>query len=192
MIVFDTPEDWEAWLEENHASSPGVWLRIGKKGSGMTTVTHEQALDGALCHGWIDGQRKSLDDVSFLQKFTPRGKKSIWSKVNREKVQRLTDSGRMRPGGIRAVEAARADGRWDAAYDSVREATVPDDLQAALDASPAAKAFFATLTSQNRYAILFRTHTARKPETRAKRIREFIAMLERGETVYPQKKRDAI
>ena len=184
VLLFETPDDWAAWLEENHAASPGVWMRIGKKGSGLKSATHEEALDVALCYGWIDGQRKSLDDTSFLQKFTRRGVRSIWSKINRAKVEKLIESGRMRPAGLAEIERAKGDGRWDAAYDSHRTATVPGDLQAALDASPEAKAFFATLNSQNRYAILFRLQTAKKPETREKRLRDFVAMLERGETLH--------
>ena len=184
VLLFETADDWAAWLEENHATSPGVWMQIGKKGSGLTSATHEEALEVALCHGWIDGQRKSLDETSFLQKFTRRGARSIWSKINRAKVEKLIESGRMRPPGLAEIERAKRDGRWDQAYDSHRTATVPGDLQAALDASPRAKAFFATLNSQNRYAILFRLQTAKKPETREKRLRDFVAMLERGETLH--------
>lgn len=184
VLLFETADDWAAWLEENHATSPGVWMQIGKKGSGLTSATHEEALEVALCYGWIDGQRKSLDETSFLQKFTRRGARSIWSKINRAKVEKLIESGRMRPPGLAEIERAKRDGRWDQAYDSHRTATVPGDLQAALDASPRAKAFFATLNSQNRYAILFRLQTAKKPETREKRLRDFVAMLERGETLH--------
>jgi uncharacterized protein YdeI (YjbR/CyaY-like superfamily) len=149
-------------------------------------VSYAEALDIALCYGWIDGQKKSYDESSWLQKWTPRGLKSIWSKVNREKIQQLTERGRMQPAGIAAVEAAKQDGRWDAAYDSPSQATVPDDFQAALDRHPQASAFFATLNSQNRYGILWRIQTAKKRETRAKRIQQFIELLERHETLYPQ------
>lgn len=185
MLLFAQPDDWATWLDQNHASSPGVWLQLAKKASGVQSISYAEALDVALCYGWIDGQKKSYDQSSWLQKFTPRGTKSIWSKVNREKALLLIDSGRMRPAGLAAVESARKDGRWDAAYDSQSAASVPDDLQAELDRNPAAKAFFATLNSRNRYAILFRIQTAKKAETRAKRIQEFVGMLERHETLYP-------
>ncbi len=184
ILPFESQAAFEAWLEEQGTGSPGVWLKIAKKGTRTPTVTYDEAVESALCHGWIDGQKKGFDDAWWLQKFTPRGARSIWSKINRDKVERLTKEGRMRPAGIAAVEAAKADGRWDAAYASQSAATVPDDLQAALDASPKAKAFFETLKGANRYAILFRVHTAKKPETRAKRIADFVAMLERGETVH--------
>jgi uncharacterized protein YdeI (YjbR/CyaY-like superfamily) len=183
--LFAQPDDWATWLDENHASSPGIWLRLAKKASGIQSITYAEALDVALCYGWIDGQKKSYDESSWLQKFTPRGAKSIWSKVNREKALSLIESGRMRPAGLAAIESARRDGRWDAAYDSQSVAGVPDDLQAELDRNPAAKAFFATLNSRNRYAILFRIQTAKKAETRAKRIQEFVGMLERHEMLYP-------
>lgn len=185
VLLFEGPGEWEAWLEENHAAAPGVWLRLGKKGAGLRTLTYEEALDAALCWGWIDGQKRSWDAVSWIQKFTPRRPRSTWSRVNTGKVARLTESGRMRPPGLREVERAKADGRWDAAYDSPRNATVPDDLRAALDASPAARDAFAALSGANRYAVLWRVQTARKPETRAKRIRDLVAMLERGETPHP-------
>jgi uncharacterized protein YdeI (YjbR/CyaY-like superfamily) len=185
IVGFESPEAWETWLEANHGSSPGVWLKIAKKGSATASVTYDQALETALCYGWIDGQKKGFDDAAWLQKFTPRGPRSIWSKINREKVERLSAAGRMRPAGTAAVERAKEDGRWEAAYDGQSTATVPHDLRAALDASPRAGEFFATLNGANRYAILFRVQTAKKPETREKRIRDFIAMLERGETMHP-------
>lgn len=178
-------EEWAAWLEKHHRSSSGAWLRLGKKGSGVQSVSHAEALEVALCYGWIDGQRRSEGERTWLQRFAPRGRRSIWSKVNRQKALELIESGRMRPAGLEEVERARADGRWDAAYDSQRTAAVPDDLQAALDANPNAKAFFATLDSRNRYAILFRIHTAKKPETRAKRIAQFVAMLAKHEKLHP-------
>ncbi|HEX4960680.1 MAG TPA: YdeI/OmpD-associated family protein [Thermoanaerobaculia bacterium] len=181
VIAFERPADWEAWLEEHHAESPGVWLRLAKKGSGLASVTHDEALEAALCFGWIDGQKKSCDDETWLQKFTPRGPQSVWSQVNQEKVARLTASGRMRPAGLQAVERARQNGRWEAAYERQKGAVVPADFLAELDKNPAAKEFFATLNSQNRYAIVFRLQTAKKPETRARRIRSFIEMLERKE-----------
>jgi uncharacterized protein YdeI (YjbR/CyaY-like superfamily) len=185
VLMFERQEDWEKWLEAHHASSPGVWLRLAKKGVGKTSVSHPEALEVALCFGWIDGQSKSEGPETWLRKFTPRKPRSLWSKVNREKALELIASGRMRPAGLREVERAQGDGRWDAAYDRQGDAAVPADLQAALDAHPKAKAFFATLNSQNRYAVLFRIQTAKKAETRAKRIRQFVEMLERNEKLHP-------
>ena len=185
VIMFEQQKDWAAWLDKNHATSPGVWLRLAKKASGIPSVNYDEALAVALCYGWIDGQKKSYDESSWLQKFTPRGVKSIWSKVNREKVQQLIESGQMKPAGLAAVERAKQDGRWDAAYDSQSRASVPSDFQAELDRNAKAKAFFATLNSTNRYAILFRIQTAKKAETRAKRIEQFIRMLENHEKLYP-------
>jgi len=182
--LFESQAAWEAWLEEHHASANGVWVRIAKANSSIPCVSRADALDSALCFGWIDGQARSFDEDTYLQKFTPRTKRSIWSKRNREHVDRLIAAGRMRPAGLAAIEAAKADGRWDRAYDSPATATVPADLQAALDAVPEAKAFFATLNSQNRYAILHRIQTAVKPETRARRIEKFVDMLRRGEKIY--------
>ena len=179
-----TPAEWEAWLEEHHAEGRGVWLKFAKKGTGVTTVDYAEALDVALCFGWIDGQVQRFDETYYLQRFTPRTKRSKWSKRNREHVARLKKEGRMRPAGLAAVEAAKADGRWDAAYDSPTTAAVPDDLQAELDAHPKAAAFFATLSSANRYAILYQLQDAKRPETRARRIAKYVAMLERGETVH--------
>ncbi len=185
VVLFRDPAEWADWLEENHAASSGLWLRLAKKASSLTSVTYAEALEVALCYGWIDGQKRSYDADSWLQKFTPRGAKSLWSKINREKVLALIESGRMRPAGLGAVELTRQDGRWDAAYDPASTATVPEDFQAALDASPAAGAAFAALDGQNRYAMLFRIQTARKPQTRAARITKFVGMLERGEKLYP-------
>jgi uncharacterized protein YdeI (YjbR/CyaY-like superfamily) len=185
--LFKDATAWEHWLEKEHDKSAGLWMRIAKKGAAEASVQYAEALEVALCFGWIDGQKKSIDEHYWLQKWTPRTARSIWSRINREKVQGLVDQGRMREPGQREIDRAKADGRWEQAYDSWSAATVPDDLQAALDASPQAKRFFATLSSRNRYAILFRTHTAKRAETRARRIREFIGMLERGETVYPQR-----
>jgi uncharacterized protein YdeI (YjbR/CyaY-like superfamily) len=183
-IAFATPADFEAWLEADGADVGGVWLKLAKKGSGVTTVTYDEALDVALCHGWIDGLVKRLDDVYYLQRFTPRRARSKWSKRNRDLVAHLTDEGRMRPGGQAEVDRAKADGRWEAAYDSPSNIQVPEDLQAALDANPAAKEAFAGLSSQNRYAVLYRTLDAKRPETRARRIATFVEMLARGETPY--------
>jgi uncharacterized protein YdeI (YjbR/CyaY-like superfamily) len=182
VILFEDPAAWAAWLDEHHAGAPGIWLRLAKKDAPIRSVSYAEALDEALCYGWIDSQKKSWDDDSWIQKFTPRGKKSLWSKVNREKVAAL--AGRMKPAGLREVERAMEDGRWDAAYDSQRNATVPDDFQAALDASPAARGFFATLNGANRYAVLFRIQTAKKPETRARRIETLVAMLARNEKIH--------
>lgn len=178
---------WEAWLETNASSSPGVWLAIPKKGSGRSSPTYAEALDIALCFGWIDGQKASLDDAAFLQRFTPRGPRSLWSERNREHVARLTAEGRMRPAGLAEVERAKADGRWDAAYAGQATAEVPDDLRAALDAEPAAAALFEELDRANRYAILFRIVTVKRVETRARRISELVAMLARGETLHPRR-----
>jgi uncharacterized protein YdeI (YjbR/CyaY-like superfamily) len=185
VLQFENQAEWAAWLEAHHADAPGAWLRLAKKASGQTSVSYDEAVEAALCYGWIDGQSKSVDASFWVQKFTPRGPKSIWSKVNREKIEALIRSGRMKPAGLAAVERARQDGRWDAAYDSPSTSTVPADLQAALDQNLPAKTFFATLNSQNRYAILFRIQTARKPETRARRIQQFIEMLEKNEKIYP-------
>lgn len=185
VLPFEDQEAWVEWLHANHGTSPGLWLRLAKKDSGLRSVTHAQALEAALCFGWIDGQRKSEDERHFLQRFTPRSARSIWSKINRDKALALIDQGRMQPAGLREVERAKTDGRWDAAYDSFSTATVPDDLQAALDGEPRAKAFFATLNSRNRYAVLFRVQTAKKPETRARRIRQFVEMLARHEKIHP-------
>jgi uncharacterized protein YdeI (YjbR/CyaY-like superfamily) len=185
VLLFSDQAAWAEWLKANHATERGVWLRIAKKGSALRSVTQPEALDVALCYGWIDGQRNRCDEKTFLQKYTPRGKRSVWSKRNREHVERLIASGDMQAPGLAAIEAAKADGRWDRAYDSPASATVPDDLRAALDAHPEASAFFETLKGTNRYAILYRIQTAVKPETRARRIADYVAMLQRGETLYP-------
>jgi uncharacterized protein YdeI (YjbR/CyaY-like superfamily) len=181
---FASKTKWAEWLAKQHDTSAGVWLKFAKKDSGIPSVTYEEALDVALCYGWIDGQKKGFDDQSWLQKFTPRGPKSIWSKINTEKAERLIAAGAMQPAGLKAVEAAKQDGRWDTAYSSQRNMSVPEDFQAALDKNKKAKTFFTTLNSANRYAILFRIQTAKKAETRAKRIRQFIQMLERGEKLH--------
>jgi uncharacterized protein YdeI (YjbR/CyaY-like superfamily) len=182
--LFKTAAAWERWLAAHHGDSPGLWLRIAKVRSGLSSVSYAEALDVALCYGWIDGLKKSFDDTSWLQKFTPRGKRSLWSKINCGKVAELTEAGRMQPAGLAAVARAKENGQWDAAYDSARTATVPPDLQRALDRHPRAKAFFATLTGSNRYAILVRIQTAKRAETRERRIRQFIEMLERHETIH--------
>ena len=185
IVLFADRAAFREWLGAHHAERPGLWLRIAKGASPLRSVTYDEALDVALCFGWIDGQKRSHDAESFLQKFTPRQKRSPWSKRNRERVERLTAAGEMHAAGLAAVDAARADGRWDRAYDSPGTMTVPADLQAALDAHPDARAFFETLKGANRYAILYRVQTAIKPETRARRIAEFVAMLQRGETLHP-------
>src|SRR5262249_52141546 len=179
VLFFEQPKDWAAWLDENHATSPGVWVRLAKKKADRKSQSYDEALEVALCYGWIDGQKKSGDASSWLQKFTPRGTRSIWSKINRERAEALLSSGRMQPAGREEVEKAKRDGRWEAAYDAQSRATVPSDFQAELDRHPKAKAFFATLDSANRYAILFRLQTAKKVETRDRRLRQFLEMLER-------------
>ena len=183
-LLFSKQKDWADWLRKNHAKSSGVWLKLAKKNSGIQSVSYAEALETALCYGWIDGQKKSYDESFWLQKFTPRGAKSIWSKINKAKAGELIKSGRMKPAGLNAVERAKQDGRWDAAYDSPSVSTVPPDFQARLNKSAKAKAFFATLNSANRYAILFRIQTAKKAETRARKIEQFIEMLERKEKLH--------
>ena len=181
---FASKEEFTAWLESNHATSDGLWIRIGKKNAGVESVTVVETLDVALCFGWIDGQRKPLDDRYFLQKYTPRRARSKWSKINVGKVQALIEAGRMRPAGFAEIERAKADGRWDAAYASQATIEVPPDLQAELDRDPAVAANFAALNSQNRYAILFRLHDAKKPETRARRLAQFVELLASGKTLH--------
>jgi uncharacterized protein YdeI (YjbR/CyaY-like superfamily) len=186
VLRFADQAAWREWLTEHHAVAPeGVWLQIAKKGSGIDSVDHPQALDVALCFGWIDGQRKGQDETYFLQRFTPRRSRSIWSKINRTKVEALTASGEMQPAGLAEIERAKADGRWDAAYDGQRTSTVPDDLAAEFAANPAARDFFDTLDSTNRYAILHRLQTAKKPETRARRLTQFVEMLTEHRTIHP-------
>jgi Uncharacterized protein conserved in bacteria len=175
---------WSDWLARQHDKSAGVWLKIAKKESEIPSVTYEEALDVALCYGWIDGQKKGFDEKYWLQKFTPRGPKSIWSKINTEKVERLIASGDMKPAGLKAIALAKQDGRWAVAYASQKNIIVPEDFQAALDQNKKAKTFFATLKSAERYSFLFRIHNAKKRETRAKRIQQFVEMLERGEKIH--------
>jgi len=181
---FGSQDDWARWLTEHHASTPGLWLQLAKKDSGEVSVSYQEALEVALCFGWIDGTKEALDDRFWLQKFTRRSIRSIWSKVNRDKALALIEAGMMAPAGLAEVERARTDGRWEAAYDSASKATVPEDFQSALDANPQAQSFFATLDRQNRYAILFRIQTVKKPETRAKKIVQFVQMLERHEKIH--------
>ncbi|HWE74144.1 MAG TPA: YdeI/OmpD-associated family protein [Stellaceae bacterium] len=180
IIGFDSAEKWERWLAKNHASSEGIWIRIFKKDAREKTVTYDEALDGALCYGWIDGQKKTYDDGSWLQKFTPRRSKSIWSKRNKDHVARLVESKKMRPAGLREVESAKKDGRWNAAYDSASGAEIPKDFLAELAKNKKAKAFFDTLNGANRYSIVWRLQTAKKPETRARRLKEFLSMMAEG------------
>jgi len=188
---FNTAAAFEKWMATHHASESEIWLKIHKKGSGLPTVGYAGALDVALCWGWIDGIKKSFDEHSFLQRFTPRTAKSIWSQVNREHVARLIAAGRMTPHGQRQIDAARADGRWDAAYAPIREIskdTIPGDLRAAIDANSRALKMFSTLSKQNLFALVFRTNRMKTPAGRAKKIAALVAMLARGETIVPQRK----
>ena len=182
---FATPLAFERWLARSHAKAPGIRIQMAKKSSGIRSINYAEALEIALCYGWIDGQSKSIDNEWFAQRFTPRRARSLWSKRNRDIVARLIDEGRMQPAGQAEIDRAKADGRWDAAYDSPANATVPEDLAAALRKSPRAKRFFESLNSQNRYAILHRLMTAKKPETRAKRLATFVAMLGEERKLYP-------
>lgn len=183
--LFKSQETWAAWLEKNHLKSAGLWLRLAKKDSSVPSVSYQEAIEVALCHGWIDGQKKPESDQFWLQKFSPRSNKSVWSKINREKAQSLIAGGQMKPAGLEAIENARKNGRWDSAYDSPSAATVPHDLQAALKSNPRAKAFFETLDRANRYAILWRIQTVKTAKTRSRKIEQFVAMLERGEKLHP-------
>ena len=184
-LQFELCADFRRWMEKNHAGSKGIWLRFFKKGSGVKSVTYAEALDQALCHGWIDGQTKSFDEKSWIQKFTPRRPKSGWSKINTQHVERLVKAGIMSPAGLAAVEAAMADGRWKAAYDSPRNARPPEDLLKELENNAKAKAFFKGLSRANVYSIVYRLETAKKPETREKRMKMILAMMEQGKTFHP-------
>jgi uncharacterized protein YdeI (YjbR/CyaY-like superfamily) len=183
VLFFATPVELEAWIDEHGEESDGIWLKFAKKDSGIESVVYAEAVEIALSHGWIDGQAKRLDDHHYLQRFTPRRPRSKWSRINREKAERLIAEGRMRAGGLREIERAKEDGRWEDAYDSPSTATVPDDFQAALDAEPAAAEFFASLGSTKRYSFLYRITDAKRPETRAKRIAEYVELLAHGETL---------
>jgi len=197
--LFKSKQDWAAWLEKNHRKSAGLWLRLAKKvpptlrksrrvgqpQSGLRSVSYKEALGVALCYGWIDGQKQPENEQSWLQRFLPRSEKSIWSKINREKALALIASGEMKVAGLEAIENAKKNGRWETAYDSPSRATVPGDFQTALDVNTRAKAFFEKLDRANRYAVLWRIQTVKKAETRARKIREFVAMLERGEKIHP-------
>lgn len=180
VLPFANQKKWTDWLAKQHDKSAGVWLKLAKKDSGIPSITYEEALDVALCYGWIDGQKKGFDNKYWLQKFTPRGAKSIWSKINTEKAERLIASGEMKPAGLKVIEAAKADGRWDAAYESQKNISIPEEFQAALDTNKKAKEAFLSLKSAERYSFLFRLHHVKKAETRSKKIQEYIAMLERG------------
>lgn len=191
---FRTEAAFARWMKANHARETEIWLKMHKKGSGLPTVTNAQALDVALCWGWIDGIRKSFDEQSFLQRYTPRRARSLWSQINRDHVARLTAAGRMTPHGQRQVDAAKADGRWDAAYAPIRsanEATIPEDLRAAIEANPRARKTFRTLGRQNLFALAFRTNNMKTPAGRAKKIAALVAMLARGETIAPERPRVA-
>ncbi len=183
-LEFPDRAGWERWLDANHESSDGVWLKLAKKGSGATTVTYAQALEDAIRYGWIDGQKGSSDEAFWLQRFGPRGPRSKWSQVNRRTATDLIEQGRMKPAGVAQVQAAKQDGRWEAAYAPQSTVTVPDDFQHALDANPRANEFFATLKSSERYSFLYRIYDAKRPETRARRIREYVAMLAEGNTIH--------
>jgi uncharacterized protein YdeI (YjbR/CyaY-like superfamily) len=185
VLPFASPAEFAGWLSEHHDSAAGLWIKFAKKASGVDTVVYAEALELALCHGWIDGQVAKVDESFYAQRFTPRRARSKWSKINRDNVERLIAEGRMQPAGLAEIERAKADGRWDAAYDAPSAATVPDDLQRALDAEPGAAAFFATLNSRNRFAILYRIQDAKRPETRARRIETLVAMLAEGKKLYP-------
>jgi uncharacterized protein YdeI (YjbR/CyaY-like superfamily) len=189
-LIVEDAEGWAAWLAHRHASSDGVWLALAKRGGrSRIRLTYQEALEEALCYGWIDGQVRRFDDDTYRQRFTPRRKRSAWSRRNVELVDRLTREGRMKPSGVAAVEQARSDGRWEAAYAGAAASEVPDDLAHALAVEPKAAAMFALLTSQNRYAILYRLATAKRADTRARRLATFVDMLARGETIYPQRRR---
>ena len=183
-LHFVNKKKWADWLAKQHDKSAGLWLKLAKKDSGIASVNYEEALDAALCYGWIDGQKRGFDDKYWLQKFTPRGPKSIWSKINTKKAERLIASGEMQPAGLKAIEAAKQDGRWDAAYASQKNISIPEDFQSALEKNKKAKAFFAALKSAERYSFLFRIQTAKKAETRMKRIQQFVEMLEQNQKIH--------
>ena len=183
--LFKSKQAWAVWLDKNHRTNTGLWLRLAKKSSDLASISYKEALEVALCYGWIDGQKKPESDQAWLQRFLPRSNKSIWSKINRDKALELIAGGEMKPAGLEAIENARRNGQWEAAYDSPSRSTVPPDLQAALDGNPPAKAFFETIDRTNRYAILWRIQTVKKAETRARKIEQFIVMLEKREKIHP-------
>ena len=184
-LPFASASDWEEWLENNHAESDGVWIMMAKKDAGIDSVRYPEVLDSALCFGWIDGRREALDERYFLQRFQPRRPRSRWSRINRDKVERLISEDRMRPAGLAEVERAKADGRWEAAYESQKNSMVPDDLQRELDARPTAKASFDQLSRQDRFTILYQLQDAKRPETRARRLAKFVERLDAGEAIRP-------
>jgi uncharacterized protein YdeI (YjbR/CyaY-like superfamily) len=186
--LFHGQDAWREWLEKNHLKSNGLWLRLAKKGSGLRSVSYSQAVETALCYGWIDGQKKAESEQAWLQRFLPRSARSIWSKINREKALALIAQNQMKSAGLKAIEAAKENGSWESAYDSPRSAEVPTDLQAALDASPRAREFFQSLDRANRYAVLFRIQTAKKAVARAAKIRQFVEMLERKQRIHEPRK----
>jgi uncharacterized protein YdeI (YjbR/CyaY-like superfamily) len=183
--AFECQRDWASWLKENHGKSPGVWLQIAKKDTDIESVSYEDAVEKALCFGWIDGQKKAHSEQYWLQKFTPRSATSVWSKINKAKALALIKVGKMKSAGLNEIERAKRDGRWDAAYDSAAKSAVPSDFQSALDGNVRAKKFFETLDSRNRYAVIFRIQTAKTAPTREKRISKFVQMLERHEKLHP-------
>ncbi len=185
VVSFESQDAWERWLAQQHETSSGLWLKIAKKHSGIPTVSYQQALEVALCYGWIDGQKNGFDDDYWLQRFTPRRPRSKWSKINCAKATELIEKGRVKPSGMREIERAKADGRWEAAYHSPSTATVPDDLARELDENDKAREFFSTLNSTNRYAILYRIQDAKRPETRARRIKQYVEMLNEQKKIYP-------
>ena len=189
VCEFEDEESFYNWLSQHYDDEPEVWIKVHKNGSGLKSITPREAIDAALCWGWIDAVRKGFDEVSFLQRYTPRGRKSIWSQINVDNVARLTGLGKMTEHGLRHVEAAKADGRWARAYKSGKDMAIPDDLQAAIDAVPAARAMLANLNAQNRFALAFRTHNMKTPAGRRKTIAKFVAMLARAETIYPQRQK---
>jgi uncharacterized protein YdeI (YjbR/CyaY-like superfamily) len=189
VVTFKDSESFYKWLGQRHDKETEIWIKIHKVGSGIKSITPKQAIDVVLCWGWIDGLRKSLDDTSYLQRYTPRARKSIWSKINIDNVARLIREGRMTEQGLKEVDRAKSDGRWARAYDGGKQMTIPDDLQAAIDAEPKAKAMLAKLSAQNRFALAFRTHNMKTEAGRRKKIEAFVAMLKRGETIHPQGKK---
>jgi uncharacterized protein YdeI (YjbR/CyaY-like superfamily) len=184
VLAFADGQAWEAWLCDHHGTAEGVWVKVGRAGGTDRSVTYDEVVEGALVYGWIDGQKRALDERFWLQRVTPRRARSAWSRRNRAWAERLAAEGRLAPAGVREVERAQADGRWERAYDGPRTATVPDDLRRELDRHPRAGAFFAALDSANRYAVLYRVQTAHRPETRARRIATLVAMLDRGEKLH--------
>ena len=182
ILGFESQKAWERWLDENHRTTEGIWMRLAKKASGIPSVTYAEAVESALCYGWIDGQKRPHSDTAWLQRFTPRRSRSMWSQINREKVLALIEAKRMKTAGIEEVERARQDGRWEAAYGSQSTLTTDPEFQKALNKNPRAKKFFKTISAANRYAILWRIQTAKRAETRERRIRDYVEMLEKGET----------